>query len=141
MKLISMQSISAAELVQEKEFPHCGAVVCFEGRVRNHHRGRQVSKLYYESYKTMAIKVLKDLVAEVEGEWEDCEISACHRIGELKIGEVAVAIAVWAPHRREAFEACEAMIDRIKERVPIWKKETYQDGQSDWVRCEHHDAL
>ena len=88
----------------------------------------------------MAAKVLQELIAEIQREWVDCAVTVSHRIGTLQIGDVAVAIAVWAPHRREAFKACEAMIDRIKQRVPIWKHESYQDGTKQWVRCDHHDA-
>ena len=139
MNLITLQRISALELTKYEHFPQCGALVTFEGVVRNHHQGRSVAWLYYEAYGSMSEKVLRCLIEEIEAEWPQCIVRVRHRIGTLEIGDVAVAIAVWAPHRHEAFQACAAMIDRIKHRVPIWKKETYQDGMTKWVKCEHHD--
>ena len=140
MNLITLQRISATELMAHDSFPACGAMVTFEGHVRNHHRGRPVTRLYYEAYGPMSEKVLRELIQEIEEEWSECVVRVRHRIGSIAIGEVAVAIVVWAPHRREAFQACEAMINRIKQQVPIWKQETYQDGETCWVRCDHNDV-
>lgn len=139
MNLITLQRINAIDLIKYERFPQCGAIVTFEGVVRNHHQGRSVAWLYYEAYGSMSEKILHGLIEEIQAEWPQCVVRARHRIGTIEIGEVAVAIAVWAPHRHEAFQACEAMIDRIKQRVPIWKKETYQDGKTNWVKCDFHD--
>ena len=138
--LLTTEKISAARLVEAVDRPHCGAVVTFEGRVRNHHQGRAVKELHYEAYVPMAERVLQDLIHEIQSEWPETSAFVKHRYGKVAIGEVAVAIAVWAPHRKEAFLACEAMIDRLKQRVPLWKYETYQDGEASWVRCENHAA-
>lgn len=141
MNLITTEPISANALLNNKNFSHCGAVVTFEGRVRNHHLERRVTGLFYEAYVPMAEAVLRELMTEIRKQWPNCIVSVRHRIGAIPIGSIAVAIAVWAPHRKEAFLACGAMIDRIKQQVPIWKKESYQDGHSDWITCEHHVDL
>ncbi len=108
-----------------------GAVVSFVGVVRNNAEGKRVLYLEYEAYPDMAEKKLKEICAEAESRWQT-EISVVHRVGRLEIGDTAVVIAVGASHRQEAFRACEYAIDRIKEIVPIWKKEFYDDG-SNWV--------
>lgn len=117
--------------------PSCGGFVTFEGRVRNHHRGRSVGGLYYECYVPMAIRELKRIVQEASQRWELKNILAVHRTGKIGIGELAVWIGVASHHRREAFSACQFVIDQIKERVPIWKRETYSDGTKAWVTCSH----
>lgn len=122
LNLVTTEPISASELMTGENHPSCGGVVTFEGRVRNHHEGQAVEVLFYEAYVPMAEKVLRSLIEEIKGEWSEVVIQVRHRIGRIEIGEVAVAIAAWAPHRKEAFRACEAMIDRVKERVPIWKR-------------------
>lgn len=129
--------ISAQRLRDEMDYPECGGLCSFEGVVRNHHGGRKVASLAYEAYEPMADLELTKLVREIESEWAGCHVRVVHRLGHLKIGEVAVAIVTAAPHRREAFAACEAMIDQIKRRVPIWKMEFYDDGGESWVVCEH----
>lgn len=91
----------------------------------------------YQAYEVMAEKELSSLIAYIQNKWPMCNVDLIHRIGNLEIGDVAVAIAVWAPHRKEAFQACEATIDRLKKTVPIWKKEFYTDGNNDWVICTH----
>ncbi len=135
--LVTTEPISAVGLMTGESHPSCGGVVTFEGRVRNRHEGRKVKRLFYEAFIPMAEKVLQELMEEIKREWPDVSIKCRHRIGTLEIGEVAVAIVAWAPHRKEAFLACEAMINRIKQRVPIWKKEAYEDGKTQWVEaCE-----
>jgi len=109
-----------------------GGLVCFTGLVRNQSRGRVVTRLEYEAYVSMAEKVLAELCDEVEAEFPGVRAAVEHRIGDLSVGEPVVAIAVAAPHRGEAFSACRAIIDRLKERAPIWKKETTADG-AEWV--------
>jgi MoaE-MoaD fusion protein len=110
-----------------------GGLVTFTGAVRRHSRGREVVRLEYEAYVEMAEKVMAALCDEIEAEVAGgCRLAVEHRVGVLAIGEAAVVIAAAAPHRAEAFTACRAMIDRLKERVPIWKKEVSPDG-SEWI--------
>lgn len=135
MEFITKEKISTSELSLSESYPECGGVCSFEGVVRNHHEGKEVLRLNYEAYEPMAEKVLKQLKLEIESEWSACHVAVRHRYGELEIGDVAVAIVVWAPHRAEAFAACQAMINRIKKRVPIWKQEFYGDGSFEWVAC------
>ncbi len=109
-----------------------GAIVLFEGVVRDHTGDRSVSFLEYETYLEMALDKLVETGEEVASRWEDAQIAIHHRYGKLDIGEKAVVIAVSSPHRATAFEACQWAIDRLKEVVPIWKKEVGPDG-SEWV--------
>lgn len=137
VKLITSEPISAAQLSSTRNYPECGALVTFDGIVRNHHEGKSVLRLEYEAYVPMAEKVLATINREIESEWPGAHALAVHRMGALAIGDVAVAIAVWTMHRAEAFAACKAYIDRIKKRVPVWKKEFYADETFAWVRCHH----
>jgi molybdopterin converting factor subunit 1 len=109
-----------------------GGIVTFTGMVRRHSRGITVERLEYEAYGSMAVREMTRLCEEIEGEIEGVRIAVEHRTGTLEIGDLAVVIAAAAPHRAEAFTACRAMIDRLKDRVPIWKKEFGDDG-STWV--------
>lgn len=109
-----------------------GAVVTFLGTVRQNREGKKVLHLEYDAYPEMARKKLEEVRAEVLARWPADEVSIVHRFGKMGVGEVSVAIAVSCPHRGEAFEACRYAIDRIKEVVPIWKKEVFEDG-SEWV--------
>ena len=115
--------------------PICGAIVTFEGRVRNHNHGKEITSLYYECYYSMALKVLNEIKEEALKKWNVKNIIVVHRTGNIPIGEIAVWIGVSSIHRKEAFKVCEFMIDEIKHKVPIWKKETYVDGTSLWVDC------
>jgi len=135
--MITDQIINAETIKQSCLYLDCGGLVIFEGVVRNHNHGRGVKKINYEAYIPMAEEVLLRLINEIENKWSQCHIKAQHRIGHLNPGDVAVAVVVWAPHRREAFLACQEMIDRIKLALPIWKQEFYTDGICDWVRCDH----
>ncbi len=123
--------------------PGAGAVVVFEGMVRDVNDGRAVVLLEYSSYETMAIAEMTKIVDELEREQPGVRAAVRHRIGSLAVGDVAVVCAASAPHRSEAFAACRALIDRVKERVPIWKREHGPDGAY-WVgwedaRCVGHD--
>jgi molybdopterin synthase catalytic subunit len=115
----------------------CGAVVVFEGRVRNNHQGKAVTELVYESYGPMALKMMEDIRQQAFEKWKVDKITAVHRIGPVPLGETAVWVGAASAHRSEAFDACRYLIDEIKMRVPIWKKETYGDGSQEWVnsRC------
>lgn len=107
--------------------PTNGAVCSFVGQVRRHSRGRDVVFLEYEAYVPMAEKTLLRIALEAEERW-GCQVAIRHRIGKIEVGETSVVVAVGAPHRAETFDACRYCIDTLKERVPIWKRETCPDG-------------
>ena len=109
-----------------------GACIVFEGAVRNHHEGREVDSIFYDAYRPMAEKEMGRIVREVEIHLPDVAIAVRHRLGELAVGDVSIIIACSSPHRGEAFDACRILIDRIKESVPIWKRERGPDGE-EWV--------
>jgi molybdopterin synthase catalytic subunit len=113
-----------------------GAYVSFEGWVRNHHQGRQVHSLMYEACESLCAKEAQIIWEETRRRFPILVAQGRHRVGQLAVGDVAVWIGVIAPHRDEAFAACRYLIDTIKHRLPIWKKEFYVDGTSGWVRCE-----
>ena len=119
--------------------PSCGAAASFMGIVRDHDEGKRVKKLHYECYSSMAEKMIGKLIAEAYGRWDIKEIRVLHRIGTLEIGEIAVAIAVSSAHREEAFQGCRFLIESVKQEVPIWKKQIFEDGSQEWVAC-HHEA-
>ncbi|MQA92034.1 MAG: molybdenum cofactor biosynthesis protein MoaE [Gemmatimonas sp.] len=111
-----------------------GAALLFVGIVRDHNEGREVGHLDYQAYPEMAETVLRNIVAEARSRWETGAVSVIHRIGRLEIGEVSVAIAVSSPHRGDAYSASRYVIEELKKRVPIWKREGYLDGESEWLR-------
>ncbi len=113
----------------------CGATASFLGMVRDHDGGRVVKVLFYECYPSMAEKELGNVVREARDRWAVEEIRVIHRVGLLKIGDIAVAIAVSSAHRDEAFLACRYIIEEIKHRVPIWKKQIFEDGTVEWTTC------
>jgi molybdopterin synthase catalytic subunit len=120
-------------LTESVRRPDCGGVVLFLGTVRDL-TGEQVTKaLDYEAYPEMAEKKLAQVEEETRARWPVGEMALVHRLGHLDVGEVSVAVAVACPHRAQAFEACRHAIDRLKEIVPIWKKENWADGTSEWV--------
>ena len=110
-----------------------GAVVIFLGVVRNHAEGRPVEALTYEAYPPMADKKMLEIAEEAHSRWPLHRVAVAHRIGHLGIGDASIAIGVSSSHRKEAFAACEFVMDRIKEDVPIWKKEHWADGPAHWV--------
>src|SRR5262249_35157942 len=109
-----------------------GGVVTFTGVVRRESRGKKIVRLEYEAYRPMAERTLAEIGAGIAAEWPGARIAIVHRVGKLAVGELAVVIAASAPHRAAAFEACRAAIDRLKESVPIWKKEIAEDGE-EWI--------
>lgn len=137
--MITRNPILIETLYQALDNPACGGIVCFEGRVRNHHHGKEVLRLMYECYEPMAEKVLLQITQEARERWEVQELQVMHRVGEILIGEIAVWVGVAAAHRKEAFLVCQYVIDETKKRVPIWKHETYGDGSVAWIGC-HHDS-
>ena len=110
-----------------------GAVVTFLGTVRDLTEGRVTTSLDYEAYPRMAEKKLAEIEDETRARWPVGDIAMVHRLGHLDVGEISVAVAVSCPHRAQAFEACRFAIDRLKEIVPIWKKEHWADGTTEWV--------
>jgi molybdopterin synthase catalytic subunit len=115
--------------------PTAGAICTFAGTTRENNVGRKVLRLEYEAYEAMALSEIRKLAEEAGRRWEITRIAITHRIGVVEIGETSVAIAVSAPHRAEAFEACRFAIDRLKEIVPIWKKEHFEGGEV-WIGCQ-----
>ena len=116
--------------------PRSGAYASFEGWVRDHNEGKQVRFLEYEAYSQLAVSQARSIMLEAREKFEILEIQCVHRVGRLEIGEMAVYVGVSAAHRDAAFKACRYLIDEIKYRLPIWKKEHYTDGDSGWVNCE-----
>lgn len=132
----SQAPIDPASLRATLGDPACGGYAAFEGWVRNHNEGRRVTRLEYEAFEPLAIKEGERIIAEAMARF-GVERAACvHRVGDLAIGELAVWVGVSARHRDEAFRACRYIIDEVKHRVPIWKKEHYENGDSGWVNCE-----
>src|SRR3954463_2920336 len=128
--------IDTVALREELANPESGGYTSFEGWVRNHNEGHQVSRLEYEAFEPLAVKEGERIVAEAIKRF-GIERAACvHRVGDLAIGEMAVWVGASARHRDEAFRACRYIIDEVKHRVPIWKKEHYENGDSGWVNCE-----
>jgi adenylyltransferase/sulfurtransferase len=116
--------------------PACGGYASFEGWVRDHNEGQRVSRLEYEAFEALALKEGERIVAAAVEKFGVRRAACVHRVGDLAIGELAVWVGVSAAHRDEAFAACRYIIDEVKHRVPIWKKEHYEDGDSGWVNCE-----
>jgi molybdopterin synthase catalytic subunit len=131
---VSAQSPSSDELAREVRSDACGAVVTFAGVVRDRTGdGRAVVALEYEIYEEPALRELALIVEEARARFGECNVAVTQRTGLLPVGEISVAIAVAAPHRAAAFDACEYLIDELKRRVPIWKKERYADGTTAWI--------
>ncbi|PDV97466.1 molybdenum cofactor biosynthesis protein MoaE [Candidatus Chloroploca asiatica] len=130
--LITAEPLDPAPLVAYVTTPEDGAVVTFAGVARNHFGGRPTASLYYEAYAEMAVPVLTQFADEARTRWRVGRIAVHHRVGKLTIGETAVLVVVAAPHRHEAFEAAEYIMDRIKALAPIWKQEHWADGDVEW---------
>lgn len=132
MSFLSREPIDPAPLLYAVRRESDGGLALFVGTVRNHHEGRAVESLLYEAYEPMAEKELARIQEELENEYPLARISIRHRIGRLGVGDVAVVVAVAAPHREDAFAACRAGIEKIKTSVPIWKKEFGPGGEL-WI--------
>ena len=115
----------------------CGALVVFEGWIRDHNEGQKVERLEYEVYRPVAEKEGARIIDEAIERFGVSHAVCIHREGLLELGEIAVIVCVSSPHRGEAFDACRYIIDETKTRLPIWKKEHYVSGISEWVNCEH----
>jgi molybdopterin synthase catalytic subunit len=130
---ITVESIATKKMRDQLEQLCDGAIVIFEGVVRNHHQGKSVTHLEYDAYVDLAEREGRRILEEADARFSVSRVIASHRIGSLNLGETAVWIGVAAPHREAAFEACRWVIDQIKLRVPIWKKEHYIDHVSAWL--------
>jgi molybdopterin synthase catalytic subunit len=114
-------------------FPECGGIGIFVGTVRNHHEGKAVKALKYTAYAPVAEKMIRQIEQEIQAEYGVSYVRVVHRIGSLDIGDIAIIAMAYASHRREAFQACEKVVERVKHEVPVWKEEFYMDGSSQYV--------
>jgi molybdopterin synthase catalytic subunit len=133
---ISENTIDHASLREQTLDPTAGGFVSFEGWVRNHHQGKAVKSLEYSAYVSLAEKEGLRVIEEAKEKFAIVTANCVHRIGHLEIGDMAVCVCVSAAHRDAAFEAARYIIDQTKARVPIWKKEHYEDGSTAWPHCE-----
>ncbi|MEM9511204.1 MAG: molybdenum cofactor biosynthesis protein MoaE [Cyanobacteria bacterium P01_E01_bin.48] len=140
---ISLARLDVARIYKLTCDPANGAVVVMSGTVRQQTDGRAVESLEYQAYEPMALKVFADIARQIARRWPEVNrIAIHHRIGKLAVGEISVLVAVGMPHRSEAFAACQFAIDTLKHQAPIWKKEHFADGSSEWVsigECERTD--
>jgi molybdopterin synthase catalytic subunit len=132
--LVTAEPIDAVEIMRRVRSDADGAVLLFTGVVRDFDEGRAVEGLRYEAYEAMAGEKLTRICEEVRDLFDVSDIALVHRIGELAVGDVAVAIAVAAPHRDAAYKASREVIERLKQEVPIWKRERYVGGEEEWLR-------
>jgi molybdopterin synthase catalytic subunit len=138
--LITREPIPTQKLADDMKAPEDGAVVVFEGVVRNHSRGRKTLYLEYEAYEPMAVAKMEEIGREIKARLPIDRLGMIHRLGRLEIGETSVAIIVTSAHREAAFEACRWAIDRLKQIVPIWKKEYFEDGAV-WAEGEGQSGV
>jgi molybdopterin synthase catalytic subunit len=131
---VTESPLEPAALAARVARPEAGAITTFAGVVRNHARGRRVLYLEYDAYRPMAEREMRAIAEEAASRWE-CRVAVQHRVGRLEIGEASVLVAVASAHRAAAFEACRYVIDTLKERVPIWKKEVWEGGEV-WIEGE-----
>jgi molybdopterin synthase catalytic subunit len=133
MFAIAGTPIDVATLRRSLDAPAAGAIVCFEGVVRDHQDGRSVHRLAYQAFETLATREGQTIIDEAHARFDLLALRCVHRVGLLDIGDVAVWVGVAAAHRDAAFLACRYVIDEVKRRVPIWKQEHYADGASEWL--------
>lgn len=124
--------LDTSAVIASVQTERSGAIDVFLGTVRNQTKGKTVLRLEYEAYEAMALKEMQAICEEAQARWNAHAITAHHRVGTLTPGEIAVVVAVSTPHRADAFAACQFVIDTLKVRVPIWKKEVFEDGEI-WV--------
>jgi len=134
---VTSQVIDLAAARERLLDPGCGAYVQFEGWVRDHNEGQPVIRLEYEVYEPLAVREGERILAEAVQRFGVARAAAIHRSGMLELSDVAVVVGVSSAHRGEAFEACRYIIDQLKLRLPIWKKEYYANGVAEWVNCRH----
>jgi molybdopterin synthase catalytic subunit len=136
---IQPEPLDPASLVEAVRRDDAGAISLFYGIVRNENLGRAVQYLEYDAYPEMAIKKMREVADEVRAKFAIAEVGVLHRTGRLEIGETSLLVAVSSGHRKEAFEACHYAVDRIKQIVPVWKKEVWSDG-SEWIEGHKPDT-
>lgn len=115
----------------------CGAFLQFEGVVRDHNEGKSVTHIDYQCFEPMALFQLEKILDEVNSRWPVQDVLLLHRVGRMNVGETSLLVMLATPHRKESFAAMDYIIDELKKRAPIWKKEGYTDGHSQWVMCHH----
>lgn len=133
MKVLTEEPIRLDPLLDQVRAPDRGGIAIFLGLVRDHHQGRSVLGLDYSAYGPMAEQVTAEIVKEAESRESRVSVVVQHRVGALAIGDTAVAVVAAAAHRGEAFDACRYVIEELKKRVPVWKRELYVDGAVEWV--------
>lgn len=129
---ISEEPLALERMITAVTDPRCGAVVTFDGVVRDHDGGRGVDRLEYSAHPT-AGEVITEVAREIAERYPDTLVAVAHRHGPLVIGDSALVCAVTAPHRKQAFAACDDLVDTVKQRVPIWKHQVFDDGATEWV--------
>ena len=135
---LTSSPIELGALIAEVQSGNRGGIACFVGAVRDHQHGRAVTRLDYSAYEQMAEVECARIIAEAEQRW-NCSVALRHRTGSLLVGDVAVAVAVAAAHREEAFAGCRYVVEAVKRRVPIWKREYFADGTVEWVDAGAED--
>lgn len=138
---LTKNAIRPTEFMNSDDTFKSGASVLFCGIVRHQPNGKKVSYLEYEAFEEMAEKLIEELIASAFKKWTIDEIKILHRTGRVWLGQIAVAIEVKSIHRDEAYQASRYLIEEIKHKVPIWKKEFFQDGTNEWSRCKDHAEL
>jgi len=131
---VGLDQLSLDEHERAVADPRAGAVVSFQGVVRDHDHGREVTQLEYEGHPSAA-EVLRAVAEEIAADPDVYAVAVSHRVGELKIGDVALVAAVSTAHRAAAFAACARLVDEAKARLPIWKRQVFGDGTDEWVNC------
>lgn len=134
MAEVGESSLDARSLELLVSDDRAGAVVSFSGNVRNHDHGRRVASLTYEGHPS-AQQVLGEVAREIASRFEIIALAVAHRVGPIPVGEAALVAAVATAHRGEAFDACRALVDLTKERLPVWKHQIFSDGTDEWVNC------
>jgi MoaE-MoaD fusion protein len=129
---LTWESIDSRKVADGLKSPEDGALVLFEGIVRDNSQGKKVRFLEYDAYESMALKKLEELGAQARQQFDIRDVAIVHRLGHMEIGECSVVIAIASAHRSPAFDACRFIIDTLKKVVPIWKKEFYEDGEV-WI--------
>lgn len=138
--LLSGVPLDIASLRAQVLDPRAGGYASFEGWVRNHHTGRAVDGLDYEAYAALAEREGERIIAEAKARFDVVGACCAHRVGALAVGDLAVWVGVSAAHRGAAFDACRYIIDEVKRRVPIWKREHYREGDADWLHPMAEEA-
>ena len=139
---IVREEINLEDLRRRSQDPHAGAVLIFCGDVRNHNQKKDVSFLEYEAHERMALKQIKKIIEHAQQKWELHKVEVIHRLGKLAVKDCSIAIAVSTSHRNDAYEASRYIIDTVKHSVPIWKKEHFVNGVSNWSEgCEASSVI